>query len=113
MEERTVSVRRQPQDHRIAGYRLEDVYDPHLSSVTGGVQRSTGHPRLFAYVICDAMLDGELAHSCQHGTGPHRIKVCITKVGNDRATWRELAAMADEKQARHLADARARNARGA
>jgi hypothetical protein len=29
------------------------------------------------------MIDGELAHSCRYGTGPHRIKICITKTGNE------------------------------
>ena len=29
------------------------------------------------------MIEGELAHSYHHGTFPHRIRVCVTKTGND------------------------------
>jgi hypothetical protein len=32
------------------------------------------------------MIDGELAHSCQHGQGPHRILVCLVKKAN-KAAW--------------------------
>jgi hypothetical protein len=45
-------------------------------------------PRLFVhgFVLCDQMADCELAHSCQHGPFPHRIKVRMTKTGNE-AIW--------------------------
>jgi hypothetical protein len=41
---------------------------------------------LHAYVWCDKMIGGELAHSCQHGAGPHDIKVCIVKKDN-KENW--------------------------
>jgi hypothetical protein len=44
---------------------------------------------LHGYVMCDQLIAGHLAHSCQHGPAPHRIKVCITKKGNEKV-WREV-----------------------
>jgi hypothetical protein len=38
------------------------------------------------YVMCDGMIDGELAHSCSHGPPPHDIKVCLLKKDN-RGVW--------------------------
>jgi hypothetical protein len=35
------------------------------------------------------MIAGDLAHSCEHGPPPHRIKVCITKKGNEKF-WRTI-----------------------
>ena len=48
---------------------------------------------LHGYVWCDAMIAGELAHTCTHGPPPHRIKVCITKKGNEKF-WRAIEAVA-------------------
>ncbi len=86
-----VYVRRQPNDWREAAYRVEDVEDIHLSSVTGGVQTALSHNALCGYVWCDGMIEGELAHSCEHGPPPHRIKIVIPKVCNDLKLWAKLA----------------------
>lgn len=91
-EQETVRVRRGPQDSFIAEYRLCDVWGLHYDCVTGGIGVPTNRTYLFGYVQCDAMIAGELAHSCSHGPPPHRIKVCITKTGNDKQTYARLAA---------------------
>jgi hypothetical protein len=39
--------------------------------------------------MCDGMIAGKLAHSCEHGPPPHRIKVCVTKKGNEKF-WRAI-----------------------
>ena len=79
-----VWVRRQFDDHRHAAYRLGDVSGWHWSDISGGVQHRANRYYLHAYVMCDGMIAGELAHSCRHGPPPHRIKVCITKKGNEK-----------------------------
>jgi hypothetical protein len=39
------------------------------------------------------MLEGDLAHSCQHGEGPHRIKICIVKKDNPNSRlWEKIEA---------------------
>jgi hypothetical protein len=45
-------------------------------------------------VWCDAMVSGELAHSCRHGAGPHQIKMCVTKKGN-AAIWSKILKLAE------------------
>jgi len=81
-----VWVRRQWNDYRDASYLLCNVWDFHWSSTSGGVYARA--PRLFvhAYVRCDQMISGTLAHSCEHGPGPHEIKVCVTKSMN-KSIW--------------------------
>jgi hypothetical protein len=86
-EQRTiVTVRRQWNDWRFAEYNLEDVQDLHWTNGSGGVYAPA--PQLFVhgYVWCNQMLSGELAHTCQHGKFPHRIKVCITRTYN-KEVW--------------------------
>src|SRR5687767_7034922 len=31
--------------------------------------------RVYAYVMCDAMLSGKIAHSCKHGPPPHNLRL--------------------------------------
>jgi hypothetical protein len=95
-DEQTVDVRRQWNDWKIASYRLSDVDGLHWDSVSGGVKARAPRSFLHGYVWCDGMIEGELSHSCRHGAGPHRIKVCITKRGNEAAFGRlvELAECA-------------------
>ena len=88
-----VWVRRQFDDHRHAAYRLADVEGWHMSDISGGVQHRANRRYLHGYVWCDGMIAGTLAHTCIHGPPPHRIKVCITKKGNEKF-WRVIAEVA-------------------
>lgn len=86
-----VHVRRQPNDYRTATYRREDVEGIHFDSTTGGINTNLSHEALCGYVWCNGMVEGDLAHSCQHGPAPHRIKIVIPKNCNDPKLWSELA----------------------
>jgi hypothetical protein len=88
-----VWVRRQYNDCRHAAYRLSDVWDLHWDNKSGGVQARANRYYLHGYVLCTAMIEGEIAHSCRHGRPPHQIKVCITKVGNEKV-FPQLLALA-------------------
>ena len=69
---------------------IETGSDPFdLSDISGGVQHRANRHYLHAYVMCDGMIARELAHRCEHGPPPHRIKVCITKKGNEKF-WRTI-----------------------
>ncbi len=81
-----IQVRRQWNDWRSARYRARDIEGWRWDRFSGGVNAPAPQPFVHAYVSCDAMIGGDLAHSCLHGEGPHRIKVCITKKGNE-AVW--------------------------
>ena len=89
-EQATVYVRRQGNERRIARYRLQDMEGFHFSDTSGGVQATANRKYLCCYVWCDAMLDGELGHSCAHGKGPHRIKVCIVQKDNPKSVYQGL-----------------------
>jgi hypothetical protein len=91
-----VWVRRQFDDRRHAAYRLADASGWHWSDISGGVMHRANRHYLHAYVWCDAMIAGELAHRCEHGPPPHRIKVCITKKGNEKF-WRTIEDVAPAK----------------
>ena len=51
-------------------------------------------------VRCDAALEGEVSHSCLHGDGPHRIKVCVVAKDNTRAVMTRLREIAGPKPPR-------------
>jgi hypothetical protein len=92
-----VWVRRQWNDYRKAKYRLTELKDVHWDRTSGGVWAPTPQPFLHAYVQCDGMVEGELAHSGQHGPCPHRVKVCIVKKDNSPAVFTELVRAAGPK----------------
>lgn len=93
-----VWVRRQFDHHRHAAYRLADVRGWHWSNISGGINHLANRYYLHAYVMCDGMIAGELAHRCIHGPPPHRIKVCITKKGNEKF-WRAIEEAGPSKPA--------------
>jgi hypothetical protein len=91
-----VWVRRQFSHKKHAAYRLGDVSKWHWSNFSGGVGHRANRFYLHAYVWCDGMIAGEIAHSCSHGPPPHHIKVCITRKGNEKF-WREIEAAGPQK----------------
>lgn len=92
-EDSLVTVRRQWNDWRLASVKIEDIDGLHFSDMSGGVRGRSPRPFLHGYIACDAIVDGEVAHSCRHGRGPHWIKVCVVKKDNTKETYERLAAM--------------------
>jgi hypothetical protein len=84
-----INVRRQPTDWRIAQYDRRQVSGLHWSNVSGGVNATLTRQFVHGYVNCDAMISGELAHSCSHGPPPHQILVCVLKKDN-KVIWPEI-----------------------
>ena len=87
-----VVVRRQWNDYRQGTVRFEDLEEPHWSQYSGGVYTRANQPYIHAFVSCDAIFEGEVAHTCLHGKGPHRIKVCIVRKDNDPAIYAKILA---------------------
>jgi len=79
-----ITVRRHWNDWRSATYRRTDVSELHWTNVSGGVRAPLPAPFVHGYVLCDAMISGELAHSCSHGPPPHSILVCVLKKDNPK-----------------------------
>jgi len=95
LPEYQVAVRRQWNDWREAVYTLSELESPHWDDVSGGVNAKAPRPFIHGYVWCDRMESGELAHSCSHGAGPHRIKVCVVKKSNTPKVMRILQGAAE------------------
>jgi hypothetical protein len=84
-----VVVRRDYNASKSATYFLDDLEGWHWSDVSGGRQNKAPQKFLYAYAWCSDLIDGDLNHSCQHGEGPHHVKVCITRTDNQEA-WAEI-----------------------
>jgi len=84
-----VLVRRQWNHYRIAEADLAGLTNLHWETISGGVRTSAPQPFIHGYVYCDE-LAGEIAHSCQHGSGPHAIKVAVVKKDNTPQVWAEV-----------------------
>lgn len=95
-QERTVWVTQDPGGRR-ARYRSTDLGQPHWDRSSGGVLPGLHRYSIHGFVLCDEMLNGELEHSCEPGSGPHRIKVCVMAADNDRAVMKLLKAQAGPK----------------
>jgi len=90
-----ILIRRQWNDFQIAETDFENLESLHWDNISGGVQRRAPQPFIHGYVFCN-LIDGEFGHSCMHGDGPHKIKVCITKKGNE-SVWSQILEIAGPK----------------
>lgn len=91
-----VRIRRDWNDHRIGTVKWSDLRDSHWDNISGGEQNPTPQPFIHGYVWCD-VVQGDIAHSCAHGPGPHNIKVCLVKKDNSREVWGRLSAIVGPK----------------
>jgi hypothetical protein len=74
---------------------LEDLWDFHWRSVSGGVQTRSPRPFLHARMLCSSIPNGStFPHSCGHGPPPHDILVCVVKKDNDKAVYEHCAGHA-------------------
>jgi hypothetical protein len=91
-----VYIRRQWNDWRVGRVRYQDLWGLRWDWVSGGVNKPAPQPFIYGYTMCDCV-EGDVAHYCTHGTGPHRIKVCVVKVDNDPRVYAVIREMAGEK----------------
>jgi hypothetical protein len=91
-----VRVRRDWNDHRIGTVKWSELRDPRWDTISGGEQNPTPQPFIHGYVWCN-LVQGNIAHSCAHGPGPHNIKVCLVKKDNSREVWSRLSAIVGPK----------------
>ncbi len=92
-------VRRQWNDYRVGQVNLADVGGLHWTSISGGVQSVCPQPFIHGYVSC-ALVEGDIPHSCRHGSGPHSIKVVVVKKDNSNDVWEAVNAIAGPKPER-------------
>ena len=97
MDEQKVLVRRQWNHWADAAVPLNKLEGLHWSDISGGVAVRSPRPFVHAYISCREIDDSDFGHSCRHGQGPHRIKVCVTKTVN-LALWPEIMRRLDSRQ---------------
>jgi hypothetical protein len=84
-----VVVRRHWNDWQKGKVLLEKLDKLHWDRVSGGHHAPAPQPFIYGYTLCTD-IEGEIGHSCLHGEGPHRIKVCIVKKDNNKEVMRRL-----------------------
>ena len=84
-----VRIRRQRTDYRIGETNFENLSGIHWDYQAGGLGLVSRTPNVYAYVQCDLII-GEIAHSCQHGSGPHNIKVAVLKTDQSADAWNTI-----------------------
>src|SRR5713101_1492989 len=91
-----VLIRRRWNDYLVAAVPYEALEGLQWSRVSGGVDALAPQPFIHAYVWCNEV-DGDIAHSCRHGSGPHRIKVCVVRKDNSAILYKMLLAVVGPK----------------
>jgi hypothetical protein len=94
-----VIIRRQWNHWLTALVELADLEALHWDRVSGGVRAPAPQPFVHGFITCDKIKD-DFAHSCRHGEGPHRIKVCIVKKDN-LSIWQEILDIVGPKPTRN------------
>lgn len=94
-----VCIRRQWNDWRIGKVSLDALGDLHWDEFSGGVRQRAPQFFIHGYTWCNH-IEGDIAHSCAHGEGPHWIKVCVVKKDNEPSTFARLLEIVGPKPRR-------------
>lgn len=78
-------------DWRTAMVRVRDLRDVHWSQPSGAPR-----PLIHAFVHCNTLIVGEIAHECHLTPRPHCLAVCVLKRHTAPSVFAELADRADE-----------------
>src|SRR5262245_18385651 len=94
MPEAYVWVRCRWNDGQPGRVRRADLAGPYWDTTDRIPRRGRGLAMLHAVISCAAVIEGELAHTCERSTAPHLLKVCASRADNDGAAMAELEAAA-------------------
>lgn len=85
-----ITIRREWKDAgQTAKIPLSKIQDLRWDCRSGGIRSVAPRAFIHGYAWCD-QYEGNLAHSCVHGEGPHHIKICVTKVDNEPGVFRAV-----------------------
>ncbi len=87
-----VVIRRRWNESVTARVSVDALRDFHIRNEPGGVCGALPRGFLSARIWCDSLTRGELGHSCQEGTAPHDLLVCILPNDNPEALYAQLRA---------------------
>jgi hypothetical protein len=80
-----LAVRRYPTNRRIGKVRLGDIRHIQWRSQSGGRRsRFMAQPFVFGLIPCTKIVEGSIAHTCQHGPPPHEVLVCMCQKDNPK-----------------------------
>jgi hypothetical protein len=96
-DKRRVRIRSAFDDWCVAEAPLGLIVGLHFDDFSGGVRAQAPTPFLSGYVPC-VEIEGDIAHSCQHGPPPHDIKVVILRKDNDEICDEIVAEAASGKE---------------
>jgi hypothetical protein len=105
-----LAVRRYPTNRRIGKVRLGDIRHIQWRSQSGGRRsRFMAQPFVFGLIPCTKIVEGSIAHTCQHGPPPHEVLVCMCQKDNPKDLAVLMAHLAnragDIKEAMKVRDA--------
>ena len=83
-------VRRQWNDWRKGKVKISNISNLHWDCMSGGVRTLAPRNFVHGYIFCTDIIEGEVAHSCQHGSPPHNIKICICKCDNTKESYQKM-----------------------
>lgn len=92
-EEERVYIRRQWNHWEIAYASLNDLDGVRWDTISGGYREEAPKPFIHAYIWCSDIV-GRIGHSCSHGEGPHKIKVCVVEEDNTPEIYQALSNVA-------------------
>jgi hypothetical protein len=93
-ESERIYARRQWNHWEVGYVAVSDISGLHWDKVSGGFKATAPRPFIHGYISC-AAVRGTIGHSCLHGEGPHRIKVCVVKKDNSSRIFEFLRDSAD------------------
>jgi len=99
-KDRIVKVRRHWSDWKIAAVHFGSLRGFHWRAISGGIAKRSPRPFVHAYMSymsCQAVLEGELSHSCEHGPPPHEVLVCWVAKDNNAEVMKYVKVLADER----------------
>jgi hypothetical protein len=95
-----LAVRRTPTNRRIGKVRLGDLRHIHWRTQAGGTRsRFMAQPFVFGRILCTQIVEGRIAHTCQHGPPPHEVLVCMCQKDNPKELSVMLAHLANQESA--------------
>lgn len=76
-----------------ASIRFTDLHDLHWHQPPGAPQAL-----LHGYVACADIVTGNIPHTCDPTTAPHRLQVCVLKRHTIPVVYAELVRQADKRR---------------
>jgi hypothetical protein len=89
----TVVVRRRWNDLQSARVPVAALRELVVKNDPGGICGPIPRPFLYARVWCDQLMDSHGIHTCDPGTAPHELQLCVVESDNPAKFNAQVRAM--------------------